>query len=969
MAEKKSDVLEPRFDGALIQNKYVKAGLFVVKTRAQRNSIIKTLYRTLDGETTTLCYVSADRAMYELISNPSSEGTTDQDWKILDFGVSDIITFKGTWDFDNTTPALTDALAENEGNKYYITTGAPTPTVFQDPNLFGGQSVTIVDGDWIISNGEQWFVSPSPIGWDAITGRPTVIDEYVAGQIFDHQHAISGANGVDGLQAALDLKFDESDTVDGTIDPATELDAALTDVLFVKTNYYNKGETYSQSQIDTKISAISPLSAKGDIYTHNGTVNSRLPVGTDGFVLVADSGEALGVKWAAAAETGWKTIGETVLTGASTITHNHNELIHDLGALEVSGFTMIADLDTSLGINLFRFNHQALSDHTEGFTEVYFGSNNGNSGSEAWGNIMFGQNNANSLLATGEFDGGRNIIGGFNNGDGFSALSTHNIIFGRKSASSAGELSYSIVLGYEALNGASSTAPDGKQNVVAIGAWSMQNLAFTAEVGTETYNSNIVAIGTEAGADGIALYDAGNIGTDRGGAESALLLGTRAAFGATIEKYEIIIGNNAANGAVMGRGNITIGTLAGASMTGGLAGNYGSGGATVFNTLVGTHTGEFLEGDKNAFFATEAGSSAVIGSFNSGFGNWALNRITGDYNAAFGAYAGYNVVTPLTGDYNAFFGGGATYDSASPNFDNSILIATNYTQLMVSDKIYIGSITQNVIFNGALTRNDAEGQIAVINSSTGELEYRDISSIAGGTISEAPVDGTPYARQDNAWITTGGGGDVTKVGTPANNQIGVWTGNGTIEGTNDFIWTGTSLSISGEYAGTSTAQYIQTLTATSTGTVAAGFGVGISFVAEHSGGTPASLGQIAMIDNDGTTQPEASFIIRLNRTGATGILEMFKLDGNTAKLTLGGAQSYSPEIISEASGTNVDLKLTAKGAGGVIVGQAANKIGFYNTNPIVQPAHIADATDAASAITQLNLLLAKDAALGLQASS
>lgn len=35
------------------------------------------------------------------------------------------------------------------------------------------------------------------------------------------------------------------------------------------------------------------------------------------------------------------------------------------------------------------------------------------------------------------------------------------------------------------------------------------------------------------------------------------------------------------------------------------------------------------------------------------------------------------------------------------------------------------------------------------------------------------------------WIVSvgGGGGDVTKVGTPANDQVGVWTGDGTIEGT------------------------------------------------------------------------------------------------------------------------------------------------------------------------------------------
>ena len=43
----------------------------------------------------------------------------------------------------------------------------------------------------------------------------------------------------------------------------------------------------------------SPLTTKGDIYTFS-TVNSRLPVGTDGFVLYADSTQATGLRWASA---------------------------------------------------------------------------------------------------------------------------------------------------------------------------------------------------------------------------------------------------------------------------------------------------------------------------------------------------------------------------------------------------------------------------------------------------------------------------------------------------------------------------------------------------------------------------------------------------------------------------------------------------------------------------------------------
>lgn len=47
----------------------------------------------------------------------------------------------------------------------------------------------------------------------------------------------------------------------------------------------------------------SPLTTKGDLFGFS-TVNARIPVGTDGFALVADSTQALGVKWATVSGSG-----------------------------------------------------------------------------------------------------------------------------------------------------------------------------------------------------------------------------------------------------------------------------------------------------------------------------------------------------------------------------------------------------------------------------------------------------------------------------------------------------------------------------------------------------------------------------------------------------------------------------------------------------------------------------------------
>jgi hypothetical protein len=60
----------------------------------------------------------------------------------------------------------------------------------------------------------------------------------------------------------------------------------------------------------------------------------------------------------------------------------------------------------------------------------------------------------------------------------------------------------------------------------------------------------------------------------------------------------------------------------------------------------------------------------------------------------------------------------------------------------------------------------------------------------GGTLSE--ITATQMAAFFGA-----GAGDVTKVGTPVNNQLGVWTGDGTLEGDTGLVWSGTILTVSG----------------------------------------------------------------------------------------------------------------------------------------------------------------------------
>lgn len=63
-----------------------------------------------------------------------------------------------------------------------------------------------------------------------------------------------------------------------------------------------------------------------------------------------------------------------------------------------------------------------------------------------------------------------------------------------------------------------------------------------------------------------------------------------------------------------------------------------------------------------------------------------------------------------------------------------------------------------------------------------------------GTAISAVTIGSGLAY-DGTTLSSTATGDVTKVGTPANNQMAVWTGDGTLEGTADFTYDGTSLNL------------------------------------------------------------------------------------------------------------------------------------------------------------------------------
>jgi hypothetical protein len=83
-------------------------------------------------------------------------------------------------------------------------------------------------------------------------------------------------------------------TIDGSLNTITNVGAgSLSGTVAIANG--GTGQTTQTAAFD----ALAPTTTKGDLIVHNGTDNVRVPVGTNNQVLVADSTQAAGVKWAA----------------------------------------------------------------------------------------------------------------------------------------------------------------------------------------------------------------------------------------------------------------------------------------------------------------------------------------------------------------------------------------------------------------------------------------------------------------------------------------------------------------------------------------------------------------------------------------------------------------------------------------------------------------------------------------------
>lgn len=127
----------------------------------------------------------------------------------------------------------------------------------------------------------------------------------------------------------------------------------------------------------------------------------------------------------------------------------------------------------------------------------------------------------------------------------------------------------------------------------------------------------------------------------------------------------------------------------------------------------------------------------------------------------------------------------------------NIVSAAVATYPSLTELTYVKGVT-SAIQTQINTKATASGSLTQF---VGNTAWRVFYSDGSGDIIELALgaDGT-FLKSNGAAVaptfaTPAGSGDVSKVGTPVNNQVGVWTGDGTIEGDASLTWDGTSFNI------------------------------------------------------------------------------------------------------------------------------------------------------------------------------
>ena len=224
--------------------------------------------------------------------------------------------------------------------------------------------------------------------------------------------------------------------------------------------------------------------------------------------------------------------------------------------------------------------------------------------------------------------------------------------------------------------------------------------------------------------------------------------------------------------------------------------------------------------------------------------------------------------------------------------DDAIVEArANHTGTQVASTI--SDFDTEVANNSAVSANTSK----VTNAThTGDVTGSTALTIATDAVDIAMLsasgtaDGTTYLRGDNTWSTPSGSGDVSKVGTPVDNQVGVWTGDGTIEGTSGLTYSGTALDLTGNLILSGTVDGIDIAT-----DVAANTAKATNVTTNLSEGTSTTT-TVDVNSSDGTN----ATLVAASTTRA-GVLTKAKFDDITNNTAKTGVTTEISSIVEDAT--------------------------------------------------------------------
>lgn len=196
----------------------------------------------------------------------------------------------GVWKNANLTDGTGITITEGAGS-ITITNAAPDQTVALTAGT--GISTSGTYPNFTITNSApDQTVALTGAGTTSITGTypnftVTSNDQYV-GTVT----SVGGTGTVNGISLSGTVTSSGSLTLGGTLS-GVDLTTQVTGTLPIANG--GTGQTTQTAAFD----ALAPTTTKGDLIVNDGSDNVRLAVGTNNYVLTADSSQASGVKWAA----------------------------------------------------------------------------------------------------------------------------------------------------------------------------------------------------------------------------------------------------------------------------------------------------------------------------------------------------------------------------------------------------------------------------------------------------------------------------------------------------------------------------------------------------------------------------------------------------------------------------------------------------------------------------------------------